>query len=82
MSYRASCSHGNETDVSGDILIFQSHASLSDLSQGIRRLQARGGRVISVCGIGTTRDIAAQRAYSGMACVNLAGIDYRHDLGT
>ncbi|KAH7173600.1 phosphoribosylglycinamide synthetase [Fusarium flagelliforme] len=53
----------------------------SSTDQGVQTLRARGGRVISVCGLGSTRDIAAERAYSGMAGINFRDIDYRHDLG-
>ena len=63
-----------------DIYMFHSHTFFSSADQGSRTLRARGGRVISVCGLGSTRDMAAERAYFGMTGINFGDIDYRHDL--
>jgi phosphoribosylamine-glycine ligase len=38
--------------------------------------------VLSVCGIGNTLDVAAQRAYTGMEAVDFEGMEYRADIGT
>ncbi|PTD06588.1 hypothetical protein FCULG_00006805 [Fusarium culmorum] len=71
---------GHSTDESEDLLAFHSHTLMLKSDQGTEVLRAQGGRVISVCGLGRTRNIAATTAYSGIAGVYFEGIDYRRDL--
>jgi phosphoribosylamine--glycine ligase len=44
-------------------------------------LEARGGRVLTVTGLGATLPEARERAYEAMAALNLPGGFYRRDIG-
>jgi phosphoribosylamine--glycine ligase len=69
-------------DSSEDTIIYHSHTFHPSVQPSQPVVQARGGRVLSVCGIGNNLDVAAQRAYSGMEAVKFEGMEYRTDIGT
>ena len=45
------------------------------------RLESAGGRVLSVVGLGDTREQARRRAYEAVAAVRFEGMQYRTDVG-
>jgi phosphoribosylamine---glycine ligase len=65
-----------------DTIIYHSHTFHPNVQPSRPVVQARGGRVLSVCGIGNNLDAAAQRAYSGMEAVKFEGMEFRTDIGT
>ncbi|KAK7578895.1 hypothetical protein V3481_014717 [Fusarium oxysporum f. sp. vasinfectum] len=69
-------------DSSEDTVIYHSHTFHPSVQPSQPVVQARGGRVLSVCGIGNNLNVAAQRAYSGMEAVKFEGMEYRTDIGT
>ncbi|EWZ96462.1 hypothetical protein FOCG_05781 [Fusarium oxysporum f. sp. radicis-lycopersici 26381] len=70
------------TPTQKDTIIYHSHTFHSSVQPSQPVVQARGGRVLGVCGIGNNLDVAAQRAYSGMEAVKFEGMEYRTDIGT
>ncbi|UPK90035.1 hypothetical protein LCI18_000970 [Fusarium solani-melongenae] len=62
--------------------IFHSHTfTEAGGDQGIPTLvHARGGRVLSVCGVGDTPEEANHRAYRGMERIAFNGMDYRRNI--
>ncbi|KAL5588714.1 hypothetical protein FOBRF1_015242 [Fusarium oxysporum] len=70
------------TPTQKDTIIYHSHTFHPSVQPSQPVVQARGGRVLSVCGIGNNLDVAAQRAYSGMEAVKFEGMEYRTDIGT
>ncbi|RKL28825.1 Bifunctional purine biosynthetic protein ADE1 [Fusarium oxysporum] len=68
------------TPTQKDTIIYHSHTFHSSVQPSQPVVQARGGRVLGVCGIGNNLDVAAQRAYSGMEAVKFEGMEYRTDI--
>ncbi|KAK2125926.1 phosphoribosylglycinamide synthetase [Fusarium oxysporum II5] len=68
------------TPTQKDTIIYHSHTFHPSVQPSQPVVQARGGRVLSVCGIGNNLDVAAQRAYSGMEAVKFEGMEYRTDI--
>ncbi len=45
------------------------------------RLVTRGGRILTVVGLGPTLNAARERAYAGVARIHFEGMQYRRDIG-
>jgi phosphoribosylamine--glycine ligase len=68
---------GADAAFAPDILVF--HAATAADPQG--RLVTAGGRVITVCALGSGLDDAARRAYGAVAQVGFRGMQFRKDIG-
>jgi phosphoribosylamine--glycine ligase len=51
------------------------------VAQGSFGLVVDGGRVLAIAGRGATFDDALDRAYAGVACIQIEGAQYRTDIG-
>ena len=49
--------------------------------KGVTLLSSASGRILSVCGIGQTREDAALQAYAAVSCVRSPQLDFRRDVG-
>jgi phosphoribosylamine--glycine ligase len=70
--------HGADTAFPADVQVF--HGATKRDAHG--RLLTGGGRVITVCALGSGLDDAARRAYGAVARLEFRGMQFRKDIGT
>ncbi|MBI4533141.1 MAG: phosphoribosylamine--glycine ligase [Candidatus Melainabacteria bacterium] len=59
-----------------EVIVYHAGTKLTD-----GQLVTNGGRVLALTGLGSSMDLARERAYQALKAISFAGMDYRQDIG-